>query len=231
MIQAQLSLSYEVSFFTSNVPVHVAAMVIIFGSISNAETLDQGLAKEDVQLALKLIPLFRWRWQRQDDLGAAHAVISRLASKVYKPFVVQQGPLSPPILLAERLWLSDAVLASTEPPRIEDIFGSVLQSGSSRGLGVGLGDDSVREFVTGSDSQTAAEATAALGAAMDLDHHHAGVVGPRDDEHDIEGVENLLTGISDHDPTENSIGSHSANGNGAFVPGDGGYVLNGGSEV
>ena len=79
---------------------YVAAIIILFASISEVETLAWGLAKQGVGLALRLVPLFCWRWTRDDQQGS-HPLISRLAIKVYDPVDIEQGPILPPMLLDE----------------------------------------------------------------------------------------------------------------------------------
>lgn len=235
MVQTQLSMSPEVSFFTSPVPVHVAAMIIIFATISKVETLAWGLAKEDVALALKLVPLFRWRWQRQDD-QSSHPLILRLANKVYGEMEIEQGPLSPPMLLDEMYWLSDTILGSDTPPRIEDVWNQP-QPGTqgSQPLPVGLGGDhheqklaqkpqaTLREqeaqFVAATEATSASGGVVTLGSSMDIDRPAHGDDDP--DNYDVEGVENLLTNLSDDQGSPQTALS-GRNGNGsAFLPGAG----------
>jgi hypothetical protein len=165
VIQAQLTSFPESSFFVSPIPVHVAAMVILFAAISKVETLAWGLAKEDVSLALKLVPHFRWRWQRQEG---SHALILRLATKVFGGMNVGQGPISPPMLLDEMYWLSDAILKSDSPPRIEDVWNQPSPgSTEAKPLPVGLGDEHHEQKLAQKTSATLGEQEAQFVAATE----------------------------------------------------------------
>lgn len=229
MVQTQLAMSPEVSFFTSPVPVHVAAMIIIFASISKVETLAWGQAREDVGLALKLVPLFRWRWQpRQDE--SSHTLILRLADKVYGAMEVEQGPLSPPMLLDEMYWLSETMLNSDAPPRIEDVWNPPQTGSTPPGLPTHLGgehhtqklsqkpqttlQEQEAQFVAATEATASTAAGAAVVSAMDIDRPSAAQADDDPDNYDVEGVENLLSNMSDQGSPQTSTLS-ARNGNGA----------------
>jgi hypothetical protein len=125
VLHAQLTSFPEVAFFVAPIPIHIAAMIILFAAISKVETLAWGLAKEDIALALKLVPLFRWRWgaRARAQQQGTYPLVSRLAIKVFGSEVAaEQGPISPPILLDEMYWLSNDVLRSDRPAKIEEVW-------------------------------------------------------------------------------------------------------------
>ncbi|KAH7106288.1 hypothetical protein BKA62DRAFT_289533 [Auriculariales sp. MPI-PUGE-AT-0066] len=71
------------AFFVSPVPLHISAMTIIYGIMMQSPHLSWERSLDDVWLALSLLPLTRWRWERKDH-SAQHPVISKLAEKVFK---------------------------------------------------------------------------------------------------------------------------------------------------
>jgi hypothetical protein len=94
----------NIAFFVSPIPIHIAAMVILYAVISQVETIPYNIAKEDVCIALKLVPLYRWRWHRKDSHGS-HPLIVRLAQKVFgEDLLYGFGPTGPPVLMEERSW-------------------------------------------------------------------------------------------------------------------------------
>lgn len=103
-IQMQLTSFPSVAFFVAPSPIHIAAMVIIYGIISKCDALPYARAREDVCSALHIVPLFRWRWNRKDAHGS-HPLIVSLAKKVFGSDVLSvAGPLGPPILIPEWDW-------------------------------------------------------------------------------------------------------------------------------
>ncbi|KAG8863142.1 hypothetical protein FRB96_009324 [Tulasnella sp. 330] len=103
-IQMQLTSFPSLAFFVSPIPIHIAAMVIIYGIISKCDALPYARAREDICSALHIVPLFRWRWNRKDSHGS-HPLIVSLAKKVFGADVLSvAGPLGPPILIPEWDW-------------------------------------------------------------------------------------------------------------------------------
>ncbi|KAG9039449.1 hypothetical protein FRB95_010738 [Tulasnella sp. JGI-2019a] len=103
-IQMQLTSFPSIAFFVSPIPIHIAAMVIIYGIISKCDALPYARAREDICSALHIVPLFRWRWNRKDSHGS-HPLIVSLAKKVFGADVLSvAGPLGPPILIPEWDW-------------------------------------------------------------------------------------------------------------------------------
>ena len=52
----------DIAFFVSPSPLHIAAMVILYGHMSVVDKLPLQVALEDVWMALDMLPSFRWRW-------------------------------------------------------------------------------------------------------------------------------------------------------------------------
>ncbi|KAG8970585.1 hypothetical protein FRC03_006714 [Tulasnella sp. 419] len=104
MIQCQLTSVPSIAFFVSPIPIHIAAMVILYGVISECNALPYAKSKEDVCIALQIVPLFRWRWNRKDSHGS-HPLIVKLAQKVFGETVLSvSGPVGPPMLIPEWDW-------------------------------------------------------------------------------------------------------------------------------
>ncbi|CAE6413146.1 hypothetical protein ACGC1H_002950 [Rhizoctonia solani] len=103
-LHQHLTRSPDVAFFVSPIPIHVAAMVILYAEISNCIHIPRAVAKHDIQVALTIVPNRRWRWQRK-DLHASHPLISALAERHYgKDFTRELGPAPPPMLMSEIPW-------------------------------------------------------------------------------------------------------------------------------
>ncbi|KAL5485752.1 hypothetical protein ACEPAI_6793 [Sanghuangporus weigelae] len=71
----------DVAFFVSPIPLHIAAMVILYGQMSQCDRLPRDVAIEDIWFALDMLPRFRWRWERK-DMNGGHPLIEKLAEKV-----------------------------------------------------------------------------------------------------------------------------------------------------
>jgi len=74
MSQIQLVSFPSLAFFVSPIPIHIAAMVILYGVISECDSLPYVQAKEDVCSALYTVLLSRRRWNRKDADGWHPAV-------------------------------------------------------------------------------------------------------------------------------------------------------------
>lgn len=83
IVHSQLIRFPDIAFFTSPIPLHIAAMVILYGHISRVDCLPPPIALEDVWLALDMIPRFRWRWERKDANGG-HPLISKLVETIMR---------------------------------------------------------------------------------------------------------------------------------------------------
>ncbi|KDQ20570.1 hypothetical protein BOTBODRAFT_50643 [Botryobasidium botryosum FD-172 SS1] len=107
IIHGQLTLFPNIAFFVSPIPIHIAAMVILYAVISRCDVLSYSMATEDVCIALKSVPLFRWRWSRKDSQGS-HPLIMRLAQRVFGSDLLEGfGPTGPPVILEEKVWDCD----------------------------------------------------------------------------------------------------------------------------
>ncbi|CAL1715967.1 unnamed protein product [Somion occarium] len=113
VVHNQLIRFPDISFFVSPIPLHIAAMVILFGHMSKCERLPREVAMEDVWMALNMLPSFRWRWERK-DLKGGHPLIGKLAEEVLKVNLHQVAPTSAPMLLSEQDWDTD-VLSPKQP--------------------------------------------------------------------------------------------------------------------
>ncbi|KJA23007.1 hypothetical protein HYPSUDRAFT_614687 [Hypholoma sublateritium FD-334 SS-4] len=83
IVHSQLIRFPDIAFFTSPIPLHIAAMVILYGHISQVDCLPPPVALEDVGLALDMIPRFRWRWERKDANGG-HPLIAKLVETIMR---------------------------------------------------------------------------------------------------------------------------------------------------
>lgn len=108
VIHNQLIRFPDIAFFVSPIPLHIAAMVILFGHMSKCERLAREVAMEDVWMALNMLPSFRWRWERK-DLQGGHPLIGKLAEQVLKVNLHQVAPTSAPMLMSEQDWDTDGL--------------------------------------------------------------------------------------------------------------------------
>ncbi|VDC07224.1 unnamed protein product [Peniophora sp. CBMAI 1063] len=120
----------DIAFFVSPIPLHIAAMVILYGHMSRCDALSRQIALEDVWMALDMLPSFRWRWEHKTPSqqqaapqlhdGGGHPLIARLAEQVLHVNLHQAGPSSQPLLLPEMEWdmdLTSPVPAPAAPPQ------------------------------------------------------------------------------------------------------------------
>lgn len=96
----------DIGFFTSPIPLHIAAMVILYGHMSKCDCLPHRTAVEDIWLALDMLPRFRWRWERK-DVNGGHPLISKLAERVMEVNLHAITPTQHAILLPEPEWEED----------------------------------------------------------------------------------------------------------------------------
>lgn len=106
IVHNQLIRFPDIAFFTSPIPLHISAMVILFGRMSGREELSHSTAVEDIWLALDMLPRFRWRWERK-DVNGGHPLIARLAERVLNVDLHTIKPSTPPMLLCEPDWTED----------------------------------------------------------------------------------------------------------------------------
>lgn len=111
VVHNQLIRFPDIAFFVSPIPLHIAAMVILYGHMSKCDRLSRQIAVEDVWMALDMLPRFRWRWERKDMTGG-HPLIAKLAETVLEVNLHQVGPPSHPFLLSEQDWESDSGILS-----------------------------------------------------------------------------------------------------------------------
>lgn len=103
VIHRQLIRYPDTAFFTSPIPLHIAAMVILYGHMSRCDKLSRQVALEDMWLALDMLPRFRWRWERKDQAGG-HPLIAKLAARVMEVDLHTINPPTHTVLLSEEAW-------------------------------------------------------------------------------------------------------------------------------
>ncbi|KAG5646106.1 hypothetical protein DXG03_004345 [Asterophora parasitica] len=113
IVHSQLIRFPDIAFFTSPIPLHIAAMVILYGHMSKCETLPRSTALEDVWLALDMLPRFRWRWERK-DVNGGHPLIAKLAERVMEVNLSSVGPVSHPVLICEPHWDDEPIPKSQQ---------------------------------------------------------------------------------------------------------------------
>jgi hypothetical protein len=74
----------DIGFFVSPLPLHLAAITIIYGQSCGFTTLTYETGYEDVQSALHITPALRWKWERKDASGGVHPITLELANRVFK---------------------------------------------------------------------------------------------------------------------------------------------------
>lgn len=112
IVHSQLIRFPDIGFFTSPVPLHISAMVILYGHMSKCDRLPVQTALEDIWLALDMLPRFRWRWERKDVAGG-HPLLAQLAERVLGVSLHTVGPATHPVLMAEPDWEDDNMLSPT----------------------------------------------------------------------------------------------------------------------
>lgn len=115
VVHQQLIKFPDIAFFVSPTPLHIAAMVILYGHMSKCNRLPREVALEDVWMALDMLPKFRWRWERKDVKGG-HPLIAKLAEQVLKVNLHQVSPTTPPMLLSEAQWDTESALSPKHGP-------------------------------------------------------------------------------------------------------------------
>lgn len=105
IVHNQLIRFPDIAFFTSPIPLHIAAMVILYGHISKVDCLPTQVALEAIWMALDMIPRFRWRWERK-DVNGGHPLISKLAEYIMGVNLqnVKPSHSHPPVLICEPDW-------------------------------------------------------------------------------------------------------------------------------
>ncbi|EJD06683.1 uncharacterized protein FOMMEDRAFT_131550 [Fomitiporia mediterranea MF3/22] len=93
----------DIAFFVSPIPLHIAAMVILYGQMSQCDRLQRDIAIEDIWYALDMLPRFRWRWERK-DMNGGHPLIEKLAEKVLGLTLSEMKHSGTPVLIPEDDW-------------------------------------------------------------------------------------------------------------------------------
>ncbi|KAH9943706.1 fungal-specific transcription factor domain-containing protein [Amylocystis lapponica] len=108
IVHNQLIRFPDIAFFVSPIPLHISAMVILYGRMSRCDPIPRQVALEDVWMALDMLPSFRWRWERK-DLNGGHPLIAKVAEKVLNVNLHQVAPTAAPMLLSEQDWETDVL--------------------------------------------------------------------------------------------------------------------------
>lgn len=163
IIHNQLIRFPHIAFFTSPIPLHIAAMVILYGHMSKCDTLPHSLAVQDLWLALDMLPRFRWRWERRDS-GGGHPLIAKLAERVMEVDLKTVGPVVQTALLCEPQWdddsggpslatstqgtptMTSAPYAATKQPGVAGGPGTVYNSHPRSSAASGGGTPSTRQL-------------------------------------------------------------------------------------
>lgn len=103
----------DIGFFVSPIPLHIAAMVILYGHMSHSGGLDKSIVVQDIWMALDVLPRMRWRWQRK-DVNGEHPLIANLAEKVLDLHLRDVVPSGDTMLISEQDWEAE-ILVSAVP--------------------------------------------------------------------------------------------------------------------
>jgi hypothetical protein len=107
IMHASLTQIPDIGFFVSPLPLHLAAITIIYGQNCSFDTLSYDTGYEDVQSALHIIPALRWQWERKDASGGVNPITLQLASKVFKKKPSTDAPKLISDFLPEEDWEDD----------------------------------------------------------------------------------------------------------------------------
>jgi hypothetical protein len=101
----------DIGFFVSPIPLHIAAMVILYGDINKSMRLAKSVVIQDIWMALDVLPRMRWRWERK-DINGEHPLIANLAERVLQVSLHDIVPSGDQMLLSEQDWDSNTSLMS-----------------------------------------------------------------------------------------------------------------------
>lgn len=104
----------DAAFFVSPMPLHISAMIIIYGVMCASPVLEWQRSLDDVWLALSMLPHLRWRWERKDMQGM-HPIISKIAEKVFHSNFDEIHDESSPGVLLPEVQTSEWVSAELRP--------------------------------------------------------------------------------------------------------------------
>ena len=108
-MHASLTQIPDIGFFVSPLPLHLAAITIIYGQSCGFTTISYETGYEDVQSALHITPALRWQWERKDAGGGVHPITLELANRVFKRKPpVSDRPKLTSVFMPEEDWEDDA---------------------------------------------------------------------------------------------------------------------------
>lgn len=109
IMHASLTQIPDIGFFVSPLPLHLAAITIIYGQSCGFTTLTYETGYEDVHSALHITPALRWQWERKDAGGGVHPITLELANRVFKRKPpASDRPKSTSVFMCEEDWEDDA---------------------------------------------------------------------------------------------------------------------------
>lgn len=111
MIHNHLIRFPDIGFFVSPIPLHIAAMVILCGHLSQLHRLQPHVEVQDIWMALDVLPRMRWRWERK-DVNGEHPMIAQLAERILSINLRDVVPTGDHMLLSEQDWDSEISLLS-----------------------------------------------------------------------------------------------------------------------
>ncbi|KAH8832511.1 hypothetical protein DL96DRAFT_1457837 [Flagelloscypha sp. PMI_526] len=120
----------SIAFFTSPIPLHISAMVILTGHSQLVGPLERHTAVEDVWLALDMLPRFRWRWERK-DCGGEHPALARMVEQVMQVDLSEvRGCSGEPVLIEEHEWDEHTIasLRTNSPSQMQLTNGNATAS-------------------------------------------------------------------------------------------------------
>jgi len=119
-MHASLTQIPDIGFFVSPLPLHLAAITIIYGQSCGFTTISYETGYEDVYSALHVTPALRWQWGRKDAAGGVHPITIELANRVFKRRPpVSDRPKSTSVFMPEEDWEDDV---SRRDPRVAQFY-------------------------------------------------------------------------------------------------------------
>lgn len=120
----------DIGFFVSPIPLHIAAMVILYGYMSKSGGLEKSVVVQDIWMALDVLPRMRWRWQRK-DVNGEHPLITNLAEKVLEINLRDVVPSGDHMLISEHDWDSEVPVPPMGGPAKQEHGTPVMNNASS----------------------------------------------------------------------------------------------------
>lgn len=107
VIHYQLKRSPDTVLFSSPILLQVAAMTVLYGSMSRIDRLSQPQSTQDVLMSLAVLET----WDAQ-GLADGHSLITGLAKEVLKADIRGVPPTGSPMLISESDWGTEGYFSS-----------------------------------------------------------------------------------------------------------------------